>query len=145
MNKTNSNAIVRAAALAAAFAASACATAKPAPAPAKPASSASSASSAVVPSAAAPAPSSAAVPMPTIPLTRVGGVVVSADAAAHTLTIKDYGGRTRAFHIADGAALTKGGDDSAVRLGDLAAGDRVRLKVGGDVVANVHVMVKPAS
>ena len=142
---------VRAAVLAAAFAVSACATSKPTPASSS-AKPALSASGAAVPSApatsaavSAAAPTTAAIPMPTGSLKRVGGVVVSADAAAQTLTIKDNNGHTRTFRIAGKARLTKGGDDSAIQLGDLAAGDRVRLKVGGDVAANVHVMVKPAS
>lgn len=143
---------VRAAVLAAAFAVSACATAnKPTPAssPAKPAPSVSVAAAPSAPATSATAsvaaPTPAAIPMPTGSLKRVGGVVVSSDAAAQTLTIKDNSGHTRTFRIAGGASLTKGGDNSAVQLGDLAAGDRVRLKVGGDVAANVHVMVKPAS
>ena len=142
MNKTAFDPIVRAAALAAAFAVSACASAKPAapPTPAKPAHAA--------PLAAAPSPAatpqSALVAMPTAPLTRIGGIVVSEDVAAHTLTIKDYSGRTRSFRIASDARFTKGGSDAAVGMDVISAGDRVRLKVGGDVAASVHVMVKPA-
>jgi hypothetical protein len=82
--------------------------------------------------------------MPTVPLSRIGGTVVSKDAATRTLTIKDYGGRTRTFRIAGDATVTKGGAEAAVPLDDIAAGDRIRLKVGGDVAANVHVMVNPA-
>jgi hypothetical protein len=142
MNRTAFDAIVRAAAVAAAFAVSACAAAKhaPDPAPVKPVHSVSVAAA---PSAAAIQPS-ATIPMPTVPLTRVGGIVVSEDAAARTLTIKDYGGRTRTFRIAGDARVTKGGDEAAVGLDGIAAGDKVRLKVGGDVTASVHVMVSPA-
>jgi len=82
--------------------------------------------------------------MPTGRLTRIGGVVISVDSAGHALAIKDYSGRTRTFHFADGARITKGGDESAAGLDDIAAGGRVRLMVSGDVAASAHVMVQPA-
>lgn len=139
INWTAFDSFVRIAAVAAAFAVSACATARPAspPSPVKPAHA--------VPLAAAPAPQTPApIAMPIGQLARVGGVVVSVDAARRSLTIKDYSGRTRTFRIADGARLTKGGDEAAVGLDDIAAGGRVRLKVGGDVAASAHMMVQPA-
>ncbi|HXT01964.1 MAG TPA: hypothetical protein VN915_14915 [Elusimicrobiota bacterium] len=128
-----------AAALAAAAVLAACAPAKraPAPIPAKPAAPLAAAQP-------APAPVPAAVAMPSGTLTRVGGTVVSEDAAAHYLTIKDYRGRTRTFRVAGAAKLTKGGDEESIGLASIAAGDRVKLKVGGDVVASAHVMVAAA-
>lgn len=139
MNKTFFNRIAHTAAIAASFSICACATSKPSAAPSRPAP--------VAASTAAPgtAVTAAANPIPTGPLMSVGGVIVSGDAAAHTLTIKDYSGRTRSFVIADGAHLTKGGANSTVQLSDLSAGDRVRLKVRDNVAASVHVMIKPAS
>jgi len=96
------------------------------------------------PVAAAPAPVPAPPPpaaMPSGTLIKVSGTVVSVDASAHTVTIKDYHGKTRVFRVAGAAKITKGGAEKAVDLSSLAAGDRVHLKTGGDVAASVHVMV----
>jgi hypothetical protein len=129
------------------FAALAAACATPRATPSKAAPTADRWTPAAAPSHAAPAapPMVAAVALPTGPLSRVGGIVVSEDASARTLTLKDYQGRTRTFRIADSAKMTKGGGESAVGLDGVSAGDRVRLEVGGDVAASVHVLVKPAS
>ncbi|MFI5346322.1 MAG: hypothetical protein ACHQ51_08105 [Elusimicrobiota bacterium] len=127
-----------AATLAAACAFSACAGVKPARGPAP------AVVSAAPRSAPAPAAAAASVPMPAVPLVRVGGIVVASDPAARSVTIRDYQGRTRAFRLADGARLTRGGDESAVSLDAVSAGDKIRLKVGGDVAAEAHVLVAPA-
>jgi hypothetical protein len=142
MNRTAFEPTIHAAVVIAALAVSSCAPAMraPDPVPVNPAH-AVSAAAAPVP---AVSPSSAVVPMPTVPLTRVGGIVVSEDASAHTLTIRDYSGRTRTFRIAGDARITKGGDEAAVGPDAVTAGDKVRLKVGGDVTASIHVMVSPA-
>src|SRR5262245_41662928 len=60
---------------------------------------------------------------------RVTGEVVSADAAASTLTVKDSKGKNYTF---------KADSDAAGRLGDLKAGDRVKVnykKSHGEMVA----------
>jgi len=77
-------------------------------------------------------------------LIKVSGTVVSEDASAHTLTIKDYHGKTRTFRVAGAAKVTRGGAEKSVELSSLAAGERVHLKVGGDVAASVHVLVVAA-
>ena len=144
MHRTRFDPVARAAAVAAALAVGGCATAKPAPvhAPVKPMTAQSPAPAPAPSAVSTPAP--AAVGMPAGTLSRTGGVVVSADSVARSLTIKDYHGRTRIFRVAGAALLTKGGDGAAVEFDDIAAGDRVQLKVGGDVVASAHVLVKPA-
>jgi hypothetical protein len=150
MRKADLDAFSRAAALAAAVSLSACATAQPAPA-AKPAHAdplpvAKSASADAAPAQAPASPAPFVAPaMPSGPLTRISGVVISGDSVGHALTIKDYSGRTHTFRIAGGASLTRGGDDAVVGLEGVSAGDRVRLKVGGgDIVASLHVLVNPA-
>jgi hypothetical protein len=143
MNRTAFDTIALFGAAAAALAFAACAGARPSasPAQAKPVQTAATPAAAVV---AAPPDETSPAAMPTGTLTRVGGVVVSVDAASRTLTIKDYSGLTRAFRIAGEAPVTRGGDEAAVGLDGIAVGDRVRLKVGGDVTASVHVLVNPA-
>jgi hypothetical protein len=69
---------------------------------------------------------------------RVTGEVVSADAAANTLTVKDAKGKSYTFK-ADGEA--------APRLTDLKAGDRVKVnykKSHGEMVAT-KIVDSPAS
>lgn len=143
MNRRFFDRILRTAASTAALAVTACAAAKPVSSPAQEGSAHAVPPPVVAPSAAAaPAAPPPAAAMPAGPLTRVGGVVVSEDASGRSLTIKDYNGRTRTFRIAGGARVTKGGAEAAVGLDGIAAGDRVRLKVGGDVAAVVHVLVR---
>ena len=84
---------------------------------------------------AAPAekPSKLAVPH------RVTGEVVSTDAAANTLTVKDAKGKNYTFK-ADG--------DAAPRLSDLKAGDRVKVnykKSHGEMVATKIVDAQPSA
>jgi hypothetical protein len=144
MKRSDFDRFVRVAASTAAFSVTACAAVKPA----SPPSQANSAHA--VPLAAAPSVSAAAsaqtppppAAMPVGSLTRAGGVVISEDAAGRSLTIKDYSGRTRTFRIAGGARVSKGGAEAAVALDGIKSGDRVRLKVGGDVAASVHVLVE---
>ena len=140
MNRTDFEPTVQAVVVVAALALSSCAPARraPDPAPVKPVR----AVSAVAADPMAPPP--VIIGMPTAPLTRVGGIVVSEDSSARALTIKDYGGLTRTFRIAGDARVTEGGDEAPLGLDGIAAGDKVRLKVSGDVAASVHVMVKPA-
>jgi Cu/Ag efflux protein CusF len=60
---------------------------------------------------------------------RVTGEVVSADASANTLTVKDSKGKNYTF---------KADSDAAARLSDLKAGDRVKVnykKSHGEMVA----------
>jgi hypothetical protein len=117
---------------------------KPAPAPSAPRAAApapaSGAASAGAP-ASASAAAAAAVVAPKGRRRTLWGGVASVDAAARIVVVTDHGGYEHRFRVAADAALTKGGDGSALALSDLSSGARVRVSYVDDVAVAVHLRV----
>jgi hypothetical protein len=130
---------VRPAVLAAAVLGAACAAPQPKPAPAAMTPPAKAAPAPAPVAAAAPDPAPAPVVAPKGPRHKFWGEVQSVDAG--TIVVKSRGGHTRTFRVAAAAKLTKGGDETAVAVSDIAAGAHVRVVYAGDVAVAVHVMI----
>lgn len=71
------------------------------------------------------------------------GTVQTVDAANKKIAIKTKKGDVKEISVGDGTAITKGGNRTSVALTDLKEGNKVEVRMEGEMVKTIHVQVAP--